>query len=671
MRVVVATAHAWPERRDENGVPTSEISAHVVMTTAHLGARASLRRAPAAHLARGHRRTRGTAPRRRSPVPPRAETARGEHAIAVPLPTSGALAPPSWARDAVSAWPWRGGLEPCGDHSVRPLRPDAVEGSIPADLRGSLFRVGPGRCRVGGAKYAHWFDGDGAVFACSFEDGDASGREETTTETTTTRASGDKSDKSDRDDDDDDGNQTRPCSPVTVRAGIKFVRTPRFAEQERAGVNRGVAVRGAWTQANEAHFPFAKLGRFPSNPSNTAPLVHDGQLFALCEGGAPVRIDARTLDTLDAPGEIGKKSAFKESAGRRLPMGFSAHAKRDSDGALYTWGLAAPPAVGVQVARISSAGEVTHVVDLPLCPDALTGALSAERLEFTLIHDCAMSAKHLVFVVPPWRLKPGGNLAKALAGATSFGHAFEWDDTRGAWLVVLRKSDLSVVAARETKRMSTYHFCGARDESARDACVVLVNEQRGRREALEARFADMYASRWAEDGYNTLCEYVIDLETGSLVADAPFVKPASRASDEERARGHVAGQLPMEFPVCAPSARGRAPRFVYTLAFSGSGGGYFDAIQKLEAGAETHATRFLPAGVFPSEVEFVPRRKRDASEGEDEEDAGYLLYLEYDAAAHASSVVVLDAQDIAGAELARIRLPFHVPYTFHGTFEPE
>ena len=122
----------------------------------------------------------------------------------------------------------------------------------------------------------------------------------------------------------------------------------------------------------------------------------------------------------------------------------------------------------------------------------------------------------------------------------------------------------------------------------------------------------------------------------------------------------------MEFPTAAPvSVRGRAPRFVYTLAFSGSGGGYFDAIQKLEAGAETHATRFLPPGVFPSEVEFVPKKKAD------DEDAGYLLYLEYDCAAHASSVVVLDARDIAGAELARIHLPFHVPYTFHGTFEPE
>lgn len=628
----------------------------VVMTTAHLGARASLRGAPAAHLARGDRRKRDPPPRRRSAPPPRAETARGEHAIDVPLPTSGALAPPAWARDAVSAWPWRGGLEPCGDHPMRALRPDAVTGSIPEDLRGSLFRVGPGRCRVGDAKYKHWFDGDGAVFACSFE-----------------------SDKN-------KNNTKEKEKGVTIRAGIKFVRTSRFTAQERFGVDKGVAVRGAWTQADERNFPFANLFRFPTNPSNTAPLVHSGELLALCEGGAPVRIDKRTLATLDDPGTKNeKKSVFKESAGRRLPMGFSAHAKKDgTDGSLYTWGLAAPPAIGVQVARISATGEVTHVVDLPLCAGDLDGsgsklnALSLERLEFTLIHDCAMSKEHLVFVVPPWRLKPGldGKLAKALLGATSFGHAFEWDDTKGAWLVVLRKSDLSVVAARETKQMSAYHFCGARDafdEEKTKTCVVLVGELRGHRDALEARFADMYSSTWAEDGYNTLREYVIDLKTGALLSDAPFVPPVKRASSTERASGRVAGALPMEFPTVSPATftSGRKPRFVYTLAFSGSGGGYFDAIQKLEAGAEMHAVRFLPPGVFPSEVEFVPRANKDAEKDAADEDAGYLLYLEYDSGSHASSVVVLDAQDITGPELARIHLPFHVPYTFHGAFEPE
>ena len=42
--------------------------------------------------------------------------------------------------------------------------------------------------------------------------------------------------------------------------------------------------------------------------------------------------------------------------------------------------------------------------------------------------------------------------------------------------------------------------------------------------------------------------------------------------------------------------------------------------------------------------------------------------MEYDASAHKSSVVILDAKDVEGDVVARIRLQFHVPHTFHGTY---
>ena len=491
--------------------------------TAHLGARASLRGAPAAHLARGHRRTRDTPPPAFGPFP-RAETAgRARHRRA---PADfGVAGPPAWARDAVSAWPWRGGLEPCGDHPVRALGPDQVTGSIPEDLRGRCSASGPGGAAWATPSTRTGSTDDGAAFACSFEDAS------------------------------DETN-----APVTVRAGIKFVRTSRFAAQERAGVDKGVAVRGAWTQADERNFPFANLFRFPTNPSNTAPLVHAGELLALCEGGAPVRVDKRTLDTLDdqSPGSAETKSVFAESAGRRLPMGFSAHAKRDSDGSLYTWGLAAPPSIGVQVARISATGEVTHVVDLPLCAGDLNGALSPERLEFALIHDCAMSEKHLVFVVPPWRLRPGfdGKLAKALAGATSFGHAFEWDDRKGAWLVVLRKSDLSVVVARETKQASAYHFAARATRRGGATTAARRTRRRTRRTDTRRRASSWWASfAGAATTWKALRGHVRQCVGGGRVPPSAstsststrvlfcrtrrLATPVSRASDAERARGRA------------------------------------------------------------------------------------------------------------------------------------
>src|SRR5690349_16864844 len=46
-----------------------------------------------------------------------------------------------------------------------PYEPLRVEGSIPKDLNGTLYRVGPGQFTAFGKRLPHWFDGDGAVFS--------------------------------------------------------------------------------------------------------------------------------------------------------------------------------------------------------------------------------------------------------------------------------------------------------------------------------------------------------------------------------------------------------------------------------------------------------------------------------------------------------------------------
>ena len=313
-------------------------------------------------------------------------TAEGAHAVKVPLPSSGPLAPPPDIQAAVADWPWRGGLEPCGDHPFAPLSDDAIEGAIPPELKGTLYRVGPGRIRVGEERYAHWFDGDGQIYAIEI-DGAAN----------------------------------------TARAGTRMVRTERLEKQEKAGGDAaGVAVRGAWTQANSV---FANLANFPTNPANTSPLFHAGKLLVLCEGGCPIEVDPATLET--------KGSCI---FGSGLPMGFSAHAKKDpTDGTLYTWGLAKPPAIGISVAKIAADGSVNKVVSLPL-----------QTMEMVLQHDCAMSENYLVFIIPPWKL-PASAMAGALSGASSFGHAFGWQEGAGAWMVIMeKKKSLGIARERDS-----------------------------------------------------------------------------------------------------------------------------------------------------------------------------------------------------------------------------
>jgi all-trans-8'-apo-beta-carotenal 15,15'-oxygenase len=51
------------------------------------------------------------------------------------------------------------------EHGFEPLR---VEGRIPDDLVGTLYRNGPALFSMFGRRYAHWFDGDGAISAVRF-----------------------------------------------------------------------------------------------------------------------------------------------------------------------------------------------------------------------------------------------------------------------------------------------------------------------------------------------------------------------------------------------------------------------------------------------------------------------------------------------------------------------
>ncbi|BBZ05830.1 hypothetical protein MCHIJ_52670 [Mycolicibacterium chitae] len=48
---------------------------------------------------------------------------------------------------------------------------EKVSGELPADLRGTLYRNGPGKMEAGGTKLGHLFDGDGMLSMFSMSEG--------------------------------------------------------------------------------------------------------------------------------------------------------------------------------------------------------------------------------------------------------------------------------------------------------------------------------------------------------------------------------------------------------------------------------------------------------------------------------------------------------------------
>ena len=53
------------------------------------------------------------------------------------------------------------------------------------------------------------------------------------------------------------------------------------------------------------------------------------------------------------------------------------------------------------------------------------------------------------------------------------------------------------------------------------------------------------------------------------------------------------------------------------------------------------------------------------------EDDGHVITFVYDENTNGSDLVILHAQDFAGAPVASIHLPQRVPYGFHGNWVPD
>ena len=84
-------------------------------------------------------------------------------------------------------------------------------------------------------------------------------------------------------------------------------------------------------------------------------------------------------------------------------------------------------------------------------------------------------------------------------------------------------------------------------------------------------------------------------------------------------------------------------------------------VAKIDLDSDSVAIHRFGGDEYPGEPVFIPT-------GGDAEDEGVIVTLVFDAAAKRSSIVGLDARDVAARPLFRARLKHHVPYSLHGFF---
>lgn len=212
---------------------------------------------------------------------------------------------------------------------------DEIEGEIPVDLRGTFVRNGPGRQRIGGEPYGHWFDGDGMLSVFSIADGQA-------------------------------------------RFKNSYVKTPKYLEETAA---KKVLHRGFGTQIPGGWWKNAF--KLPLNPANTSVVYHAGHLLALNEGGLPWEVDATNLET---------KGEFTYDGGL-FGRTFSAHGKIHPDtGDYVNFGSGSvrrglrPPQPCLNLFRIDKNGKVV-------------ASNQAVIDRFPFCHDFALSDRYGVFFI--------------------------------------------------------------------------------------------------------------------------------------------------------------------------------------------------------------------------------------------------------------------------------
>ena len=121
---------------------------------------------------------------------------------------------------------------------------------------------------------------------------------------------------------------------------------------------------------------------------------------------------------------------------------------------------------------------------------------------------------------------------------------------------------------------------------------------------------------------------------------------------------------PQEFPRCDERRIGRPHRYVWSVGLPETVEPHYQAKalyrHDLQTG-ERQARRF-GEGRHPGEFVFIPAAP-DSAEGE-----GWLMGLVIDGPAETTSLVILDAQDIAAEPVASVHLPHRVPPGFHGNW---
>ncbi|WP_428962036.1 carotenoid oxygenase family protein [Micromonospora fluostatini] len=298
-----------------------------------------------------------------------------------------------------------------------------------------------------------------------------------------------------------------------------------------------------------------------------------------------------------------------------LPHGFAAHAQCD-------------PVTG-ELFAVAYYHELPYVEHLVISPEGRVRR--CDRIEVTgppLMHSLALTDRHSVLFDLPVVFDP--RLARA---GSRFPYA--WSAGRPARLGLLPRRAPGDVRWFEVDPCYVFHPVNAYEVD--DRCVVDV-----------IRYDRVFDRDLHSPGESppTLWRWTLDLTRGTVAAEQ-------------------LDDIPQEFPRIDERRTTMAHRYAYTVAMQ-SGAGVLGGSALLRHDLVRREVTVHDFGPHreAGEAVFVPRGPLAA------EDDGWLLTYVHDGRTDRSSLVVLDAGDVAGPPVAVVHLPTRIPSGFHANWIP-
>lgn len=389
----------------------------------------------------------------------------------------------------------------------------------------------------------------------------------------------------------------------------KMVKTRRFEAEEKAG-------RYLWNGFGTT-FPDARPVSSPDamNPANISVLPVQDSVLALWEAGSPWRIDPNSLET------IGRHVFSADTDG----MPFSAHPRVDPDGRIWNFGY------------LTGSGKLV-LYDL-----SKTGKLNRVSLidepESNMVHDFAVTDRHLVFVLMPFDADESNN-----GTPRSFMDRLSWRPDAPVIALVIEKESLKVVRRFEVDPFFAFHFGNAWHDG--DDIKVQVARAPKFDALMQSIMAATTGSEQPQLPDESAMLLTLNLKTGAVsTTDLP-----------------VTGA---DFPRYDQRFTGLHTSDLFMLGQTNHSEGLSFGVNQLlhiDAKSERVQQFDFGANMLVEEHVFVAKGSKPGD--------GWLVGTAYDWQAGHTVMSVFNARHIKDGPISQATLPYSLPLGLHGQFVP-